>query len=77
VLVSGARQGLDIVLNGCVAGQARRYVENRLGAHTRDRRTADVFESKRQRATVVAYALLFSGEERRPPSVVLDEANDT
>ena len=35
-----------------------------------------MFDSQRQRATVVAYPLLFSGEERWPTSVVIDEADD-
>jgi hypothetical protein len=65
----------NVVLDRCITGPARRYVENRLGAHTQNRSTADVFESQRQRATVFAYPLLFSGEERWPPSVVLDEAD--
>ena len=72
VLVTGSVENGDVVLDGCSAGQARGYVENRLGAHTGDRGAADVFESERKRATVVAYALLFGSEERRPASVVLD-----
>jgi hypothetical protein len=76
VVVTGLLESGNVVLGRCIAGPARRYVENRLGAHTRDRGTTDVFESQRQRATLVAYPLLFSGEERRPASVVLDEADD-
>lgn len=76
VLITGLLESSNEVLGRCIAGPARRYVENRLGAHTRDRGTADVFESQRQRATLIAYPPLFSGEERWPPSVVLDEADD-
>jgi hypothetical protein len=32
-----------------------------------------VFEFERQRATLVAYPLAFSGEEHGPSSIVLDE----
>jgi hypothetical protein len=35
-----------------------------------------VFEAQRQRAALVAYSLPFGGEGRRPPNVVLDEADD-
>lgn len=76
VLVTGLLESGNEVLDRCIAGPAGRYVEHGLGAHTRDRGTTDVFESQRQRAALVAYPLLLSGEERRPPSVVLDEADD-
>ena len=76
VLITGSVERGNAALDRCAAGHARGYVENRLGAHTRDRGTADVFESHRQRATMVAYSLLFGGEERRPLSVVLDEPDD-
>jgi hypothetical protein len=76
VLVTGLLESGNEVPGRCIAGAARRYVENRLGAHTRDGGTADVFQSRRQRAPLVAYPLLLSGEERWPPSVVLDEADD-
>jgi hypothetical protein len=76
VLVTDLLESGNEVLGRSIAGPARRHVENRLGAHTRDRRAADVFESRRQRATLVTNPLLFSGEERWPPSVVLDEADD-
>jgi hypothetical protein len=66
----------NVVRGECISGQARRHVENRLRAHAWDRCTADVFQSHCQGAAVVADAVLFSSEERRPPSVVLDEAND-
>jgi len=36
-----------------------------------------VFQSQRQRAAFGTYPLPFSGEERRPAGVVLDEADDT
>ena len=52
----------NIVLWRCIAGPTRRHVENRLGAHPRDRRTADVLEPQRQRATLIEYPLLFSRE---------------
>ena len=76
VLVTGSLESGNVVRRRCIARPASSHVENRLGQHARDRGTADVFELQRQRATLVAYPLLFSGEERGPPSVVLDQADD-
>jgi hypothetical protein len=76
VLVTGFLEGGNMILGRCIVELAGRYVENRLGAHTWDRSTADVLEPERQAASV-AYPLLFSGEEPRASSVILDEPDDT
>jgi hypothetical protein len=55
---------------------ARGDIENRLRAHARDRRAADMFQSQRQVPTLAADALFFGGEELGPPTVVLGEPDD-
>jgi hypothetical protein len=56
---------------------ARHNVENRLGAHTRNRCAADVFQVQRKWVGLLVYTLPLSSEEPRPARVVLDEADDT
>ena len=77
VVVTGPLESGDVVLERGIARTTRHDVENRFRTHTRDRGPADVFESQRHRATRGAYPLVFSGEQRWPPSVVLDEAHDS
>ena len=75
MLVTGALKSGNIVLRRRISGAAGRDIEDRLGAHTSDRGTADMFELQRQRATLVANPLLFSGKKRRPLGVVADNAD--
>jgi hypothetical protein len=69
-------EGSKAILDRRAMRPARGDIENRLRAHARDRRAADVFESQRHVPTMSADALFFGGEEAGPSPVVLGESDD-